>query len=653
MLCSLALVASVAGAAPLADLWPYEVKRLPDGAAEYAFDLSLLKVGKGPSDARAAHGDEQVAAFLKALPRQVKVRVAAGAPLLMSSARGLEAAPLAPGLAAVPDGELANGDPLGRTAATRFRAPLDPDEPKLLPSVEVVLWRVRALEDATLAAEELDLEPRRADFWAKVGEKALARLKTAQGDAKEGASALLARLAVALACREKPALPAWVRGDADLAAAAEAELQRVVALPEVRVVTPPFSWRPELSCAAVRARVLALPFPQTRAGTAAVLTFLELLARDKALDAEWARQRRRRDAFLGPAAERALAWREQAKGDPAKALDDLSAFVDGLPEAEREPPGLLALPVTPFARFVRELSGVERRELFDELAAAVQDGRLAPATAADAPWPLLREGWLASLVAERPADPVALNAGWDDRMLGVFAALQLAHHEGRGDSRERQSEEVERADLVVRLNAPPALELEPAAVTYAAAAVALDRLAATLTAEGLAGLSPLMLDGARPGPAAAEAKRFAEVLRGLAKLATPAAAPAGKDVVEARRFLAGWRADPWLRADPRQAAVSAVAAGAERVHSAIIGATRRELAVTFAAPTKGELVGAPSGFVVNTEAEQRYLVPVLVTARATAAPARAALDAAALRKLIDAAGRDPVKIEGDLGAALK
>ncbi|GMU61387.1 MAG: hypothetical protein AMXMBFR34_31500 [Myxococcaceae bacterium] len=643
---STALVVTLS-AAPLADVWPYAVKRAPDGALEYAFDLTPLKAGKGTPDAVELHGEEQVKAFLKLLPRQATVRVAADG-VDVSAGRELEWGALASAFSQVGDGPWTSDNPLAKKPAARLRAALDPEEPKVLVPVDLLAFQVRQLEDAALAGVELDTEWLRRQLFTQVAERAVKRFQGTDGDLREGALALAGRLYAAAACLDEAKLPASL--PVEVLGAARADVQRLTHDADALVAPVPWSRTPELSCAWVRTRALAQPFEQSRAGTVAVLTYLLFLEKDAKLAALHQRVLARRDRFLGaPTADLLIKWKEATRGDADGALDRLNEFLDALPIVERRPPGLLAEPTTPFAGFVRQLQGAELSAATEELAAAVQDGRLAPSAAREAAWPVAREAALAALVTDGTKG-VSVDGAWRARLKGAFSALQVAHLDGRVGGLDVAPEEHERNGLTVRLNVPPTLAVEPLPEVYARLARSLERLSQALTAEGLGGLQGLDVEGKKGGAVVAEAKRWILRLTGLAKLETfGSAPPSGQDVAEAKRYLLAWRAES--ARDVRQAGASVRSMGGERRHSAIVGVSRRELVVGFSGRPAVTVVGAPAGLTAQV-ADQRYLVPVLVTVGAMAPASRRALEVRALRSALDGVQRDATKAEGAFSEAL-
>lgn len=646
-----ALTAALAlAAAPLAEVWPYAVKRQPDGTLEYSYDLGVVKAAGGNPDARELHGEEKLKAFLSGLPRSVTLRVAPGASLEVTTGRPPEGGRLATSFASVSDAPVATGDALGNRGAARLRAPLDPDEPKLLASADVLAWQVRRLEQGALAALEQDTEALRRELWSAVQARALERLKASDGDAKEGALALAARVAAGAACLDAARVPAALRANAELSAAIDAELQRYDSQVDWRAVPAPWSWRAELTCAWLRAHVMAEPFPQSRAGAAAVLLYLELLAKEPKLAALLARIEQRHRAFFGESDGQALAaWRAQAK--PEESVDALGAFLDSLPLDARVPPGLLPMPVSPFGSFLRELKGAERQGAFAELAAATQDGRLAFGGEG---WVPAREAALAQLTRGEGAPLVRLDGDWRDRLRATFEALVGAHGEaGGGQGAPARGEEGERTELKVALKVPPHLEVEPVALVFARQATSLRALAAALQAEKLGRLSGVGPNGEADGPVLPAARALATKLEGLAALADPARA-SSPEAAAGRKALASWRSEPRLGEDVREASAAPVSIPAERGHAAIVGVGRRELAVSFGkVPTIRSLTPDAMAGLEAVPAEQRYLVPVLVTVGSSAPPAAKALDRRALRALVDAHGRDAVQVEGAFTEALR
>ncbi|MDP1823867.1 MAG: hypothetical protein Q8L48_11505 [Archangium sp.] len=636
-------------AAPLADLSPFAVKRQADGSLEYSYDLTGVKALASTADAVALHGEDKVKAFLKALPRSMKVVVAPGSPLELGAGRALESGRLATSFATVPDGPMGSDNPLAEEVGSKLRAPLDPSEPHLLLSAEAIAWQLRQLELSALAAEQVDTEALRRELWNRVLERALASHQAAtQGDAREGALALVARVSAATACLDRTKVPAAVRADADASLAVDAEISRLSESPDSLLAPVPWSWNPQLQCAWVRARAIAQPFERTRGGTAAVLLFLDLLAKEPKVAALWDRVRSRRDRFLGPpAGEPILLWREKAAGKPGEAIFALNEFIESLPQEARVPPPLVAAPVTPFGKFLGELSGAERSHAFAELATALQDGRV---VATPDSWPAASDAALAALCLPEANKSLRYDGAWSDRLQGAFAALLGSNGEARGDNPVPERDDAERSELKIRLLVPPALEVEPVPELFARGAQALEKLIAALQAEQLTGLQALGPDGQRAGPIVATAKVWAPRLKGLAALANPEMATA-KELAEGRRLAAAWRSEPAFSREVREASASPVSMPGERHHAAIVGVSRREFTVSFAKPPK--LTPATSEAFIFTPSEQRYIVPVLVTVGATSNATKRPLDRQALKALVDGAGRDASQAEGAFAEALK
>jgi hypothetical protein len=635
-----ATVATVAAAGPLAEVWPYQSKRVDAATLEYAYDLTALKQSGGNPDARAENGDEAVAAFLKALPRDVRLKVKSGPLLYISAARGIEATSLAVSFASVAEGPLASDDPLQRKPKARVRPALDPDEPKLLPAAEMVLWRARRLEDGALAAAALDTDRLLKGFLQQLQQQALARAKNGEGDLRDGALMLAARLAVALACLE----PNRLSAPPSISGEAKGQLEDLLhdeGLPAPRGF---WEWSDELKCAWRRWGALGASFAPSRGGYAAGLVTLSLL-KDPKLKVQWLKLRGRRDAlFGGPQVEPLSEYLAKAGGDADVALDDMMPVID---RQGSTPPPVLAAPRAPFAEFLQSLSGPERAQPVDELSTAVADGRVRLPTETTAGVEALRQAALAAFsVAEQPKG-LQFDAGWRDRLVSAFCALQGAWHEPRESNFEPSQPEVVRSELKVVLEAPPSLEVEPLPDAYRRASDAAARLASVLSVEGLASVSPIDPEGLPSAPAVPELKRWQSVLAGLAVISaretfeTP-------DVANARRFLAGWRADPLLQRDVRFASAHPVAFDGERLHAVIAGVARRELSVQFAEVPQAEIVGGPSGVVADLKAEQRYLVPVLYALGYRQKASEPSLRFAPLRKAIDQANRQPLQIPAAL-----
>jgi hypothetical protein len=642
---------AVLGGAPMADVWPYAAKRLPDGSLEYVYDFTALRSSAGTPDARERHGEAAVRTFLQRLPPEAKVKVAPGTPLDLSAGRGPEARALAPSFAQVFDGAFEADNPLAKSASARLRPPLHPDEPRLLLSTEQVTFEVRGLEDAALAALELDSEALRRELWTQVARRAVKQFRATEGDAREGALSLAARVYAANACLDAALLPEEVTADPELSTAVAAALQRLGAGVDVRFAPPPYSWSRALTCAWVRLHALGAPQEQSRGGTGAVLTYLLLLEQDPKLRALDLRVRQRRDRFEGaPAIDPLVIWRDVTRGDAGRALESLGEFIDSLPEQQRVPPAFLALPSTPVSRFLGELGAAERDNAWEELATAVQDGRvLLP----DASWPLAREAALVPLVAE-VSKSVQLDSSWRDQARSTFALALGGALDARPAGSEPEPETLERTELRVRLMAPPWLEVEPSPELFARQANSLEALAQALTAENLQTLRGRNAEGQRlDGTLVTEARRLAARLRSLARLASPDAKAEPKDLQVARQYVADWRRDRASTRDVRSANAFFLSRSGERTHAFVLGVTRRELTVGFAAKPQVEVLGAPVGLVVETEARQRYIVPVLRSLTCAAPAARRPLERAQVRAVVDAVQRDPATVDTAVIEALR
>ena len=638
---------SALSAAPMVDVSPFAVSRAPDGSLEYSYDLSVLKLRSYP-DAVAVHGDAAVQAFLKKLPRTTKLTVKPGTALDVAAGRGVESGRLAISFAATSEDAVASDNPLDEKKKNQLRPALDPRQPHVLLSADTVAWSMRELELSALAAEELDTEALRRELWALVLTRAQAKAKTSAADAREGALLLAARITAASACLDGARVPAAIRADADLSMAVDAELSRLVDSPDAVVAPAPWSWKPDLACAWVRMRALGQPFERSRAGTAAVLTFMEFLEKDPRLQTLFQKSRSRRDAFLGaPLAEPFDLWKQKANADAAAAIDNLNGFIESLPLDDRTPPGLIALPVTPFGRFLLELDGRERANAWAELTAAVADKRVVPGTDT---FPQARDAALAPLCTSEGAKDLRFDGNVRDRFANTFTRLLGGSVENAGGGTPVEEDDAERSELRVRLLVPPALEVEPIPELFEKEALALERLVEALQREGLGGLTGLTADGQRTGPLVATARVWIPRLHGLAALATPDA-PKSKDLAEGRRLAKDWRREPAFGKDVREATASPVSMSSSRQHAALVGVSRRELIVTFTRPPVVEL--PKTDLFTTGPSEQRYIVPVLVSVGGSAEPRRPPMDRKGLRALTDTADRDAVQVEGAFVEALR
>ncbi len=683
LLAAVGVVAPV-GAAPViavGEAWPSKVSRVGD-RVEYTYDLAELKAGQGAPDVVAEHGAEIVSAFLKALPREAKVIARLGAASITLSAEPeLERAALTPSFAATPSTPLA--------ARSAFEAPAAQGQPpKVLPSVDLALWKARAVEDGALMAVELAAEAGklglpmgRHELWQKVFDKAIARAASEQGDPREGALTLAARLGAAH-CLDVQNLPAHLKVPPDLAKRVAADVEALRAAGVRLIPQGPWLWTSELRCLYLRDRVLAEPLPLSRGGTAAMLTLLAIFDGDPKLAKGYEALAGLRAALYGvPAEDLWPKYRAAAEGEGLEgSLEDLGGFLGRLasqgiaPDAPRPP--LAPDADSPIKRFLAGLTGSERSNAMDELALGLQDGRVLLRPTEKDPWDLFRAAARVPLL--RPETDgglkgaLVVDAAYRARLVATFLALRGAHHEGRDEARpEEGPEESGHPSLRVRLRVPPVLEIEPLPAAYGQAVTSLKRLEAVLGATpkalALSGVSPD--GGRRPGTLRTEIAQTRAWLRGLELIATGSAGAgakaeaAGEDgaaIAAAKRLLAGWRSDADLARDARGLESAVSTAGGAVSYSGVFGIGRRELQVGFARPPEMQVVGHSgdsSPFVADASAPRKYLVPVLVTgsavpARGSPGPARwgdlAAPDHARFRALCDREKRQRDAIEAAL-----
>jgi hypothetical protein len=639
--------------APIGEIWPHKLKLNRGGEVEYTYDLKALKKTGGNIDAVGQHGEEKVQTFLKNLPDSMTVKLKPGTTLALSSGGALEEGVLAPSFGAVSPLKWVSDDPLGLAQAGKLMPAMHPDEPKVLLSGDAVLWKVRQLEDGAAAALELELDRARKQFFQTIFDKAVQRAQRSQGDVREGAWALAARLAPALACMDKAKVPA-AANSGDLKALVKAEFEKVALPPEVVVPPHVHDWTPELVCSHVRSWVLKHPFEGTRGGAAAPLTMIAIVDGDPKLKAQWELLRTRRDAFFGKPKEEPLeVWRAKTEGDANASIEDLGGFLASLGPSIPEPPGLWTVGQSPVRRFFDGMEGAERGNAVEELFAAAQDGRLGKPASADASWAEFRDSaWGALAAGDVGSKERQIDAEWRDRLETLFFALNGSSREAKGGERERP-EIPPRTELKVVLKVPPHLDVEPLPLAYTRAAESLERLVALLNQHKLTSIRPLAPGGQAAGGAViSEAPKLATVLRGLAWLSTAKGSDEPKEATEARKFVEAWRKDGTLTRDVREVFAGPLTTGDTRPHAAVAGIGRRPLAVRYLNPPQVEVVDKVEGVIADAKAEQVYLVPVLVTVGAQAPAGALPLDAGKWRTRVDKAGKKRVGADAAFNEAV-
>lgn len=632
--------------AAAAKVWPTKARRLPDGRVELSYDLRPVKAGKVPLDLGEGADDAALAAFLKALPPDVRTVVNLDeAALTLDAVGGLEQAPLSPSFSRVDDGLFEGG--------SDDVPALHPDAPKVLPSVDLVLWRARAqMERAEIAfavaAHEgkAGLPMGRRALCERLLKISLQRYRHSTGTVRDGAKRLAARLAGTIAAVDGR-LPDAVRNEKAIAAAAEEELSSLLRPAPQFPPSPLFSWRQDLRALQVWDRALSEPFAADREGTAAALTFLAILQQDAKLQQAYAALLAYRDSVFGrPRVDGFDRFREAlGEGTAQEALEDMASFLARLPAAGEQSVGPIpfARAQTPVARFVAQLSGPEALNAVEELTLATQEGRVSFVTDSAAGWSLSRDAFVGALVRPEADGNGRLDAppNYRDRTARTFQALHGLAAEVRGGERTEISEkDAGTPGPKLRLMVPPHLELEPLPATYQEAAGAWRRLAEVAAPHAKqAALRPI----------GKEAQQEARLLHGLSLLAKEQLGeqlpPSDADQAAlkvARRFVAGWRSDATLRQDVRfLLPLFKSPDDGTYVHSGVFGVGRREVEVSFEKPPKIEVVTSRPEHAALFEAEpglQRYQVPVLATG-SVSVPRAAPLDAEGFRSACDKAGR--------------
>ncbi len=652
---------SAHASAPVTDVWPSKVRRLEDGGLEYTYDLKPVKSRKVTLDFGPDAEEADAAKFLRSLPDSVTARVELGkSRLRFHAAGGLEDAPLAPSFAQSSQGVFAAPGVGARGRDVKVPA-LHPDAPHPLPSADLLLWHHRQAQDGAWAAlllaahdGNVGVSMNRRTFLQRVLEQSLHRAATLQGDSRDGARRLAARLAGVMEATGAPGARPW-RSDPELWTKVQEEAQLLARAEPRFPSTPWLQWRDSMRNLPPFDRAVQRPFENTRIGAAAVLTFLAILERDGELQTAWAEHRRLRDRLFGQPTSELIAWYRGALGDGTAdaALEDLSPFLARMPrelvESEVTAP-LIAKPHTPLTRFLAALEGPEQLHGVEELTVALQDGRVRFDAGADKPWWQAKDAWAQALVAATEDERLGSTPDYRQRLARTMQALLGAHDEIRGgeswleDDAQAQGQPrttVQRAStnteprngFRIRLMVPPHLELEPLPEVYAEIARGWQRLAAAAKEQGraasLKGLAPN--GGQRSLTIAAEAQRMGALFSGLAIVARVALgeeAPANdadrKLMREATTFLARWRTMPELRADARYLLpVGEAMDPGTFVHSGVLGIGRRELEVRFETAPQVELKSAGRAidldavFELHARAVQRYQLPVLATGAVT------------------------------------
>jgi len=600
------------------DLWPSQVRPLPDGSVEYRYRLAGLAASPVASEMLREFGEDQVEAFLGRLPDAVTVKLQPGGSKLLLDVGEVEHAPLIGSFTAL--------------SSQRRHAIAD---------LDMLLWKARQFEDGAIATLELAAEdgtlglplPRPA-FWSRILDSSLRRYLASSGDEKEGALLLIKRIAAAQRLISAP-LRTALRAESQLMAEIESEVRRLQAFePELSAVGP-FRWNKRLRCVYVRDWVLAQPLPMTRAGLAAALFLMDTIEGDPKLSRTHAGLERLRDSLRG--------------------------FPSKLTGQSEVGPALFASGENPISRFLATFEKHEQAQGWEELSLAAQEGRIMLTADAGAPFESWRESTFVALLNPMDAATSGLSFGpsYQSRLVGLFQAVHGADWQSAPQAGWSGEAQTPPPALKVRLRITPQLSLEPSAGAFGRVARAHGRLAEVLSSfDGAGRLQRVLPDGRRmPEPLQREVDGMEILFHGFELLsAEPDSerqtldARDEKALAAARRYLRNWRMDADLREDVRSLQPHQTGKS-DAVHAGIFGIGWRSLQVQFAEPGSPTLTDVAledlSLFELDARATATYSIPSLVTG-AVVAPANASLDRRAFRALCDKAKGDPVAIEAAL-----
>src|SRR5262249_5535491 len=115
------------GPAGTLDLWPSQVRPLPDGSVEYRYRLAGFAAGAMASEMLREFGEDEVEAFLGRLPDAVTVKLQSSGRKLLLDVREVEHTPLVGSF----------------TALSSQRRPAIAD-------LDMLLWKARQFEDGAI-----------------------------------------------------------------------------------------------------------------------------------------------------------------------------------------------------------------------------------------------------------------------------------------------------------------------------------------------------------------------------------------------------------------------------------------------------------------------------------------------------------------------
>lgn len=644
---------------PVAQVYPYEAKRLPDGRVQLSYDLSGVKSGLLDTDAASELDEPSLKELAKKLPNEAKVIIEAPGGVHVKIATDREKAAPAPSFAQVATGEFAAETPLDRGPGARLLPALHPDSPKLLLSTELVLWKVRHANESIvagllLAADDgaLGLPLGGKALWQGLLKAALERAKQNEGFQKEGALVLAEQLAAALK-RQGAALPPGVSSNETLNAAVEARADKWEDAASTQATTLRSTFTPELRKLEQRDRALSEPLTDSRAGKAAALTLLAILEKDAKLKAGYDGYQKLRASLFGAPANDVLAkWSAlaQEQGGPSAAFDDFAAFVSALQERELPMPPLFAWSDAPIERALNELGGASQENARDDVVLQLEENRLQPDASENAPWlSAVDHALAASVLPPEPNEkPVRTRSrGQRARVASaLIASLPAPSWPADSDGEVSEKEDRRPYGLQISLEVPPQFFAEPTTAFYRRLAFAYARLEKFLAATGKAGTVSGVLPGGakRSANNKGEAQKLKRLFRGL-ELISSAQAPSTPEDKESLKvsdqFIAQWKSDQDLAADIRFAAP--VRGGARM---AVYGVGRQAVRYSWDSPPKVTIVGGGEALVADLSAAQRYFVPELVNGELTYAGTLP--DRATFRQLSDLMKRDPAAVDASM-----
>lgn len=500
-------------------------------------------------------------------------------------------------------------------------------------SSDVVLWAARSVAERGLVALEDEAWEAHRSLWAAVATHAAELASEGPLAVRDGALEIAARAALAVSCGDPGAVVDELHLPADVGYAAQLRWASWRGQRWVDEVPEPWARTQRARCLYLLRRSLGQPLTKQNMVMAPALVLRNLLASDEQL---WARWKNLKEY-------RATLW--------------VDAAVEPLFDPAFDAPPMFAFPQRAIDRFLSSLRDDEYARAYDELAYALEDGRVAPAAGSISASELkVAAAWVAPF-----RDGFGAEGRWRERMWGAVASWLGGGRDWAVWPPSKLEVPPRTRPSSPQLLVAPVVPVEPVAAVYERGAEWMHHLG-DIISQRLPPTATGWDEGGRASrtPLAKDARLWELRLQGLTALTSgnstrPTTTKSAAASDAAKAYLASWRSDAGANLDLRRASVGAGVHDGQRVHTLVVGAALLRMELRYERPPQMQVLAsllAPDAVSPDGTAATVVGLPAVVAIVALAPEQRPPLRRDEVVELIESHGPSLTGIEAAFAEAL-